>query len=424
MMSTFEREQLAKTNRCFLYGLAAQVPLSLLIAFAFGSSITVALIAGLLLVGGPAALFAAQRDSMTTSIGLAMSTMGFSALWIHLGRGMIEMHFHVFASLAILAAFGSYWPILTAVITIAVHHLGFWMFLPASVFNYQAGLGIVLLHAAFVIMEALPACWIAGKLGSATRAQGLARERLQGAADNLSSAASSIAGSTQALAATASLQSSSLTQTSVIDEHLQSLARSSESLRSAVHLMTGISEGARSIQQSVERTTSSMSAITQSSQKVAGILRVIDEIAFQTNIIALNAAVEAARAGAAGAGFAVVADEVRTLAHRCASAAKETAALIDASLSNIEQGNDAVRNVSSGVSSITSHSSEVVQIVGQVEKVSAAHAESVGRMAEVITQVKTVIDSLASTAEENANSGTTLTRQAEDIRELVTLIAA
>jgi methyl-accepting chemotaxis protein len=62
---------------------------------------------------------------------------------------MIEMHFHIFTMVALLVIFGSLAPILVAVATIALHHVAFWEWLPCSVFNYNAGFSIVLIHAAF-----------------------------------------------------------------------------------------------------------------------------------------------------------------------------------------------------------------------------------------------------------------------------------
>jgi methyl-accepting chemotaxis protein len=95
----------------------------------------------------------------------------------------------------------------------------------------------------------------------------------------------------------------------------------------------------------LSRMVVSMTGIDESSQKVAHIIRTIEEIAFQTNLLALNAAVEAARAGEAGMGFAVVADEVRNLAQRASQAAKDTAVLIEQSIANTNQGREDVQQV-------------------------------------------------------------------------------
>src|SRR6202007_438894 len=103
----------------------------------------------------------------------------------------------------------------------------------------------------------------------------------------------------------------------------------------------------------MEELVVAMGEINASSGKISKIIKVIDEIAFQTNLLALNAAVEAARAGEAGMGFAVVAAEVRNLSQRCAQAAKDTAALIEESISRSDEGKSKLGLVAVAVQSIT-----------------------------------------------------------------------
>ena len=114
--------------------------------------------------------------------------------------------------------------------------------------------------------------------------------------------------------------------------------KNTENSQEAARLMALSRSKFDEAEQDLNQMVTAMSEINSQSDKIARIIKVIDEIAFQTNILALNAAVEAARAGEAGMGFAVVADEVRGLAQRSAQAAKDTSSLIEESISKSNNG--------------------------------------------------------------------------------------
>ncbi len=173
-------------------------------------------------------------------------------------------------------------------------------------------------------------------------------------AGQVASAAGQISSSSQSLAQGASQQAASLEETSASSEEINSMARkNAENSQSANGLVTQSQQKFHETNQSLESMVVAMGDIKDSSDKVAKIIKVIDEIAFQTNILALNAAVEAARAGEAGMGFAVVADEVRNLAQRCAQAARDTAALIEESIVKSNDGKVKVDQVAVAIRAIS-----------------------------------------------------------------------
>ncbi|MGJ5816409.1 methyl-accepting chemotaxis protein [Paludibaculum fermentans] len=266
------------------------------------------------------------------------------------------------------------------------------------------------------------AVWVVLQVNAALRR---AVTELSEGAVQVSSAAGQVSSSSQSLAQGSSEQAASLEETSASSEQINAMARkNSENTRAAAGLMAGSQQKFVQTNQSLEQTVVAMDEISAQSGKIAKIIKVIDEIAFQTNILALNAAVEAARAGEAGMGFAVVADEVRNLAHRSAQAAKDTATLIEESISKSNDGKVKVDQVAVAIRQITEEFGKVMILAQEVHQGSQEQTRGIEQVAKAVLQMQTVTQSTAANAEESAAAAEELNAQSEAVKEIVERLTA
>ena len=249
--------------------------------------------------------------------------------------------------------------------------------------------------------------------------------QLESGSQQLAAASGQVSSASQRLAEGASEQASSLEETSSSLEEIATVTkRNAENAHQAKESSHAARLAAESGLSDMENMITAMSEIHKSGDKIAKIIRTIDEIAFQTNILALNAAVEAARAGEAGLGFAVVADEVRNLARRSADAAKETAEIIEESIVKSRAGSEISRQVSEGLSGIVAKAREVDDIVAQISLASQEQSQGVSLINTSVNQLDTVTQSNAAAAEQSASASEELGSQAALLHEMVSELRA
>jgi methyl-accepting chemotaxis protein/methyl-accepting chemotaxis protein-1 (serine sensor receptor) len=243
---------------------------------------------------------------------------------------------------------------------------------------------------------------------------------LSDGAEQVATAAGQVSSSSQSLAQGASEQAASLEETSASSEEINSMARkNTDNSRSTAELLSRSQEKVNQANRYLEDMVVSMDLITDSSGKISKIIKVIDEIAFQTNILALNAAVEAARAGEAGMGFAVVADEVRSLAQRSAQAAKDTATLIEDSITRSGEGKVKVDQVALAIRAVTEDSAKVKIMVDEVSLGSEEQSRGIDQIGRAIGQMEQVTQTNAASAEESAAAAEELSAQSETLKDVI-----
>jgi methyl-accepting chemotaxis protein/methyl-accepting chemotaxis protein-1 (serine sensor receptor) len=282
------------------------------------------------------------------------------------------------------------------------------------------------MHARWLIWSILGASVISGIgllygiIRGINRALRRATRELARGAEQVAQAAAQVSASSQSLAKGSSEQAASLEETSASSEEVNSMARrNSENSRAVEGLMAQSQQNFVKTNDLLNQSVAAMGEIGAQSDKIAKIIKVIDEIAFQTNILALNAAVEAARAGEAGMGFAVVADEVRNLAQRSAQAARDTAALIEESIAKSRDGKVKVDQVAAAIQVITADETKVKALVDEVSQGSQEQTRGLEQISKAIVQIEQVTHKTAADAEESAAAAEELNAQSAGLTGIV-----
>lgn len=244
--------------------------------------------------------------------------------------------------------------------------------------------------------------------------------RLKDLSMQLSYSATEFSSASQLLAEGSSEQAASIEETSSSLEEMSSMTKqNAKNAEQANKLMDENQKIATEANQSMHELTQGMEDISSASRETSKIIKTIDEISFQTNLLALNAAVEAARAGEAGAGFAVVADEVRNLALRAADAARNTADLIEGTVTKIQNGVDIVEKTSSAFSRMMESSVMVGELISEIAVSSTQQSEGIEQINNAVFEMDKVVQQNAANAEQSASASQEMYNSSENMKEIV-----
>lgn len=244
--------------------------------------------------------------------------------------------------------------------------------------------------------------------------------QIQSAVDQVASGSNQVSEASQSLSQGATEQASSLEEiSSSINEIAGQSRQNAENAGQANALAQEASNNAGKGDAQMQELLQNMQAINASSDQIKKVVKVIDDIAFQINLLALNANVEAARAGKYGKGFAVVAEEVRNLAAKSAASVQETTAMVEESLANIDKGNKAAQLTAEQLQNIVTGATKVADLLNEIAAASKEQALGIDQINSGLEQIDQVTQANTASSEESASAAEELAAQGQQLAAMI-----
>lgn len=229
-----------------------------------------------------------------------------------------------------------------------------------------------------------------------------------------------LASGSQVLAQGASEQASAVEElfstTTSVTKQVEDTTRATDN----AHTKAKIVEKEAAVSQSkMTELTEAMGRMESTSNEIKNIIGGIEDIAAQTNLLSLNASIEAARAGAAGKGFAVVADQIGKLAEQSAQSAVNTRNLIETSISEVSNGSQLTNETAQALKQVITGLNEIVDLMTAVQSDSGKQTVALEQIEEGVSQISTVVQSNSAAAEESSATSEELSAQAQSLNALI-----